>query len=200
MLWGFVEWRTSNLSGCLLFLHSLNSPLSGSVLLGVRDKNQSTWYQVTCSPEKTKWPVSEHTPAVPAPLELSRACFFSSCASFSRLSRRPLLFHTPLQSAFVERQFTFHRIVWRNARQEGRGQNNGFHGNKAKKPTQSCLLLLSCLRSKFVMDSRWAVYFLKILWLTWAHTSFLCLFNLFLFWKQICRLVSVNFSGWLFLP
>lgn len=38
MLWGFVEWRTSNLSGCLLFLHSLNSPLSGSALLGVRDK------------------------------------------------------------------------------------------------------------------------------------------------------------------
>lgn len=38
LLWGFVEWRTSNLSGCLLFLHSLNSPLSGLVLLGVRDK------------------------------------------------------------------------------------------------------------------------------------------------------------------
>lgn len=30
-------------------------------------------------------------------------------------------------------QFTFHRIVWRNARQEGRGQNNGFCGNKAEK-------------------------------------------------------------------
>lgn len=170
VLWGFVEWRTSNLSGCLLFLHSLNSPLSGSVLLGVRDKNQSTWYQVTCSPEKTKWPVSEHTPAVPAPLELSRGCFFSSRASFSRLSCHPLLFHTPLQSAFVERQFNFHRIVWRNARQEGRGQNNGFHGNKAKK-THPVLLATSVLSQiKFLMDSHWAVCFLKVLWLTWAHT------------------------------
>lgn len=36
-LWGFVERHTSNLSGCLLFLSSLNT-LSGSGLLGVRDK------------------------------------------------------------------------------------------------------------------------------------------------------------------
>lgn len=38
MLWGFVEWRTSNLIGCLLFLHSLNSPLCGLALLGAIDK------------------------------------------------------------------------------------------------------------------------------------------------------------------
>lgn len=128
----FVERRTSNLSGCLFFFfYSLNTLLSGSLLLGVRDNNLSTWYQVSCSPEKAKWPVSEQTLAVPTPpfVFLQLCCIFQPA---------PSSFPNTTPICFVERQFTFHHIVRRNARQEGRKRTKQlFPWQRSKPPPQN---------------------------------------------------------------
>jgi len=59
--------------------------------------------------------------------------FFQLSGIFQPVESLPASFPYTNPIGFVERQFSFHRIVWRNAKQEGRGQNNCFLGNKEKK-------------------------------------------------------------------
>lgn len=138
----------------MLFLYSLNTLLSGSALLSARDKNLSTWYQVTRSPEKNDQRVNV---LGQFQLHLTRCCcvfFLFFCFSSPLCIFQPAesLSSVPLKPALWKGQFTFHRIVCRNARQEGRGQNNGFYGNKAKKTHPVSLPLLSRLRSSKLSD------------------------------------------------
>lgn len=119
--------------------------------------------------------------AVVAPLGLSRAGFFLLSCIFQPAELSPSSFPYTTPVRFVERQFTFHRIVWWNARQEGRGQNNGFHGNKAEKTTQSrcyfCLVLND--------HNGWTLAGLSVFekgyfdWHVPIVHIYVCLFNLF---------------------
>lgn len=85
---------------------------------------------------------------------LTCCCFFFFFFPLSALARLSAgrVFPSSLPHAtpvcFVRRQFTFHRIVRRNARQEGRGQNNGFHGDGAKTTHPLTPLLWSCLKPR----------------------------------------------------
>lgn len=64
------------------------------------------------------------------------ACVFvKALVHLSVSESSPSSFPCSTPICFVKRQFTFQRIVWRNARQEGRRQNNGYCGNRAKKET-----------------------------------------------------------------
>lgn len=108
-----------------------------------------------------------------------QACFFSSGASFSSI--HPLLFHTPLQSALSKGNLLFIALCGgMQGRKEG-GQNNGFCGNRARKPTQSpCYFFL-------VLDHHngWTVISVSVFeerYFDWQYnlSSHLCLFKRFL--------------------
>ena len=138
VLWGFVEWRTSNLSGCLLFLYSLNTPLSGSLCCWESEiksvylisGNMQPWE----SPVTSEWTNSS---GFSSTLGLLQSCFFSSRASFSRPSLHPRLFHAPLQSVLSKGNLLFIALCggMQGRKEEGKTMVSMATRQKEKKKT-----------------------------------------------------------------
>lgn len=131
----------------MLFLCSLNTLLSGSALLSARDKNLSTWYQVTRSPEKNDQRVNV---LGQFQLHLTRCgcvlfllLFFQApCASFSRQNLHRV-YHSNLLCGRGNLLFIALCVGMQGRKEEGKTMVS--METRPKKPTQSrchfCLVL-----------------------------------------------------------
>lgn len=167
----------------MLFLCSLNTSLSGSALLSARDKNLSTWYQVTHSPEKNDQRVNvlgqfqRHLTRCGCVL-LFFCCFFPApCASFSRQSLHRV-YHSNLLCGRGNLLFIILCVGMQGRKEEGKTMVS--METRPKKPTQSrchfCLVLdhQNCLTAVELCVSREGIsrgLLIKTL------SSFLCLFK-----------------------
>lgn len=127
--------------------------------------------------------------------------FFFFCqllCIFQLAGSSPSTFPYTTSICFVKRQFTFHHIMWRNARQEGRGTKQWFLWQLENPP--------SLVASSFFSDhyNRWTVVGVSVYkginwYFDWQYNTLVHIgVYLTFFWEQICWLVSLSFGGWLF--
>lgn len=191
----------------MLFLCSLNTLLSGSALLSARDKNLSTWYQVTRSPEKNDQRVNV---LGQFQLHLTRCgcvlfllLFFQApCASFSRQNLHRV-YHSNLLCGRGNLLFIALCVGMQGRKEEGKTMVS--METRPKKPTQSrchfCLVLdhQNCLTADELSVSGEGIS--RGLLIKTLSSFFVFLFFYISFSEQISSIslqYSVNSGGQLF--